>query len=293
MSDHVVIPRTALALRSPAYELFVATLSVLALVNVVLYLLIPDPPLQSILTVMNGVLSVIFFIDFLIRARTADSFTGYFLHHFGWADLLSCVPVPLFKLLRLFRLIRAIRLFQAAGGRATWARLKHERANSALVSLLLMGLLVLEFGSLLILRIEQYAEGALIVDASDALWYTIVTIATVGYGDEYPVTSAGRIAGAVIIVIGVGIFGTFTGYLANFFLAPRRRVRSAATADGPVQRQTEAPAHDPLELETIAAAVDRRARLEDLLAQSEAMVAELQDLLGRTRHDETDGPPPA
>lgn len=48
-----------------------------------------------------------------------------------------------------------------------------------------MGVLVLEFGSLLVLHFEQRAPGASIVTGSDALWYTLVTIATVGYGDEY------------------------------------------------------------------------------------------------------------
>jgi voltage-gated potassium channel len=84
-----------------------------------------------------------------------------------------------------------------------------------------MGILVLEFGSLTVLRVEQYAPGANITSASDAIWYTIVTISTVGYGDQYPVTDAGRVIGSGVIVLGVGIFGTFTGYLANFFLAPK------------------------------------------------------------------------
>ena len=48
-----------------------------------------------------------------------------------------------------------------------------------------------------------------------------MTISTVGYGDQFPVTNGGRVMGAFIIVVGVGIFGTFTGYLANLFLAPR------------------------------------------------------------------------
>ena len=86
-----------------------------------------------------------------------------------------------------------------------------------------MGILVLEFGSLEMLHVEQNAPGANITTASDALWYTIVTISTVGYGDQYPVTNAGRIVGALIIVVGVGIFGTFTGYLANLFLSPRKK----------------------------------------------------------------------
>ena len=101
--------------------------------------------------------------------------------------------------------------------------LVRDRAGSALLTLLLMGILVLEFGSLQILRFEQYAAGANITTASDALWYTIVTISTVGYGDQYPVTNAGRVMGSFIIVVGVGIFGTFTGYLANLFLSPRKR----------------------------------------------------------------------
>jgi voltage-gated potassium channel len=45
-------------------------------------------------------------------------------------------------------------------------------------------------------------------------------MSTVGYGDQYPVTEVGRLTGALIIVIGVGVFGTLTGFLANAFLAP-------------------------------------------------------------------------
>ena len=100
--------------------------------------------------------------------------------------------------------------------------LLQDRAGSALLTLLLMGILVLEFGSLWILDVEQQAAGANITTASDALWYTIVTISTVGYGDRYPVTNEGRLIGSLIIVVGVGIFGTFIGYLANLFLAPSK-----------------------------------------------------------------------
>ena len=90
-----------------------------------------------------------------------------------------------------------------------------------------MGILVLEFGSIEILYVEQNAPGANITSASDALWYTIVTISTVGYGDQYPVTNEGRVIGSLIIVVGVGIFGTFTGYLANLFLSPSRKQAAA------------------------------------------------------------------
>ncbi|MGN6127826.1 MAG: potassium channel family protein, partial [Humibacter sp.] len=112
-----------------------------------------------------------------------------------------------------------------------------DRANSALMTLLLMGILVLQFGSITMLAIEEHAEGANITSASDALWYTIVTISTVGYGDTFPVTNLGRLLGAMIIIVGVGIFGTFTGYLANLFLGPSK---SAEPAEGEVDAATAA-----------------------------------------------------
>jgi voltage-gated potassium channel len=126
--------------------------------------------------------------------------------------------------------VRVYRLMRDVGPRNILRTLVRDRAGSALLILLLMGILVLQFGSLLMLYFEQYAPGANITSASDALWYTIVTISTVGYGDQYPVTDAGRLWGSVIIVIGVGIFGTFTGYLANLFLSPRKGDKAQAEA---------------------------------------------------------------
>jgi voltage-gated potassium channel len=61
-----------------------------------------------------------------------------------------------------------------------------------------------------------------IVTAGYALWYLVVTMSTVGYGDRYPVTEIGRVFGATVLVVGVGVFGTLTGFLANAFLAPSK-----------------------------------------------------------------------
>ena len=88
---------------------------------------------------------------------------------------------------------------------------------------LLLVVLVLEFASIAVLHAERDAEGANIETASDALWWGYVTITTVGYGDEFPVTNEGRIVGVFLLTIGVGLFGTFTAFIANVFLAPQRR----------------------------------------------------------------------
>ena len=87
------------------------------------------------------------------------------------------------------------------------------------------------------LAIELQAPTRNIKDASDALWYVYVTVTTVGYGDRYPVTNAGRVVGVLIMTVGVGLFGTLTGFLANAFVSPAkdsdeaRRPHTGAQAD--------------------------------------------------------------
>jgi len=209
-------------LKSMGYEIFIGLLSILSIFNLVLVYLVKDPNLDLVLNVMNGVLSGVFMIDFIYRFATASSRKDYFVRQFGWADLLASIPIEQFKILRVFRLFRVYRLMKEVGVKAVGRGLLKERAGSALLTLLMAGLLVLQFGSLGILRFEQYAPEGNIKTASDALWYVIVTISTVGYGDRFPTTNAGRLLGSLIIVVGVGIFGTFTGYLANLFLSPQK-----------------------------------------------------------------------
>jgi voltage-gated potassium channel len=251
-------------LKNTGYEIFVGLLSILSIVNIVLLYVIDDQNLDTVLVVMNGVLSVIFLADFTYRLFTAETKALYFLREFGWADLLASLPFAQVKILRVFRLVRVFRLLRVYGVKNIASSLVNDRAGSALVTLLLMGILVLEFGSLEILHIEQDAPGANITTASDALWYNIVTISTVGYGDRYPVTNNGRIFGSLIILIGVGIFGTFTGYLANLFLG------SAKTPT------TQAPT-------TPADAQSKVSELKVLMAQQQIAMDEIEHLLQSER----------
>lgn len=69
-----------------------------------------------------------------------------------------------------------------------------------------------------------------------------MTIATVGYGDQYPVTDLGRILGSIIIIIGVGVFGTLTGYLAQAFIRPAPPVVVSAGPSAPAPAAATFPA---------------------------------------------------
>jgi voltage-gated potassium channel len=238
----VRVPKAARSeLKNISYEIFIGVLSIMSIVNLGLALFVKDEALQQILFVMNGLFSIIFLIDFTYRIFTAPSASRYFFRGFGWADLLASLPFAELKVLRLFRVLRVLRLMRELGPRTIVRSVIRDRANSALMTLLLLGVIVMQYGSMMILYVEVHAKGANITSASDALWYTIVTISTVGYGDQYPVTNAGRIIGSFIIVVGVGIFGTFTGYLANLFLGPRRYDAAAEAADA---GSADAPAPD-------------------------------------------------
>ena len=209
-------------LKNTGYEIFIGALSVLSIVNLILLYVIQDASLDVVLYSINILLTLTFLGDFLFRLTTARSKSHYFFRNFGWADLLASLPFQQAKILRLFRLVKVVRLLKEKGAKNVGRSLVKDRAGSALLSLLLVAILMLEFGSLFMLHIEADAPDANITNASDALWYVIVTMSTVGYGDEYPITNAGRLLGTCIIIIGVGIFGTLTGYLANAFLSPRR-----------------------------------------------------------------------
>lgn len=271
-------------LKGTSYEIFIGALSLLSILNMTMMAFAREESVLLVLRFMNVALSLTLLLDFAYRLRTAKSRGKYFWSGFGWADLLSSLPLPQLKVLRLFRVFRVTRLLRILGPREIWRSLRHDRAGSALYTLLLVGTLMFQFGSVTMLRFEGRAAEANIVTASDALWYSIVTMSTVGYGDQYPVTNSGRILGSLIIIVGVGIFGTLTGYIANAFLAPDPENEVTAGAAEAVAQP--APGEKPTSFQELAsglpATIDLTDRLAALLAQviaQQKALEELQQLL--------------
>jgi hypothetical protein len=121
-----------------------------------------------------------------------------------------------------------------------------ERAGTTLFAVLFLVVVLLEVASGVVLAIEMEAPGSNIHNASDALWYTWVSITTVGYGDRYPVTSAGRIVGAVTLAVGVALVGALTGFLANAFLGPDLRYQRQVTEAAQRLRDELAEMHEEI-----------------------------------------------
>lgn len=201
-----------------SYELFMAAVSLLSIFNLVLLGLLQLQTIKTVVITIDVFVSLIFFADFLQRFVKAPSKPRYFLREFGWADLLASMPFPQFKILRVFRLIKAYVITRKVGFRNVGREFFRDPARGALYLIFFLIILLLEFASMAILRIEGTDPAANIHTASDAIWWVYVTITTVGYGDQYPVTNAGRIVGMLVMLAGVGLFGVLTGFLANKFV---------------------------------------------------------------------------
>jgi len=206
-------------LKDPGYEIFIIGVSILSVINLgLVYIPGLDPDAVNVILVINFFLTIIFIADFIFRLFSAESKKHYFFADWGWADLLASIPA--LRILRIFRILKAYRLMSKYGAQNIWDQLRKHRAESMLYIVLFCVMLVIESGSILVLMAERSAPNANILTASDAMWWVYVTITTVGYGDRYPVTNAGRIVGVLVMTTGVGLFGTLAGYIANKLLAP-------------------------------------------------------------------------
>lgn len=201
------------------WEIFVLGCALLSIVNLALVILARNPDIEQVVAIMDSMLVIIFAIDFARRVRVAKDDRAYLVGGLGWLDAVSIVPM--LRIARILRIVRVVRVIGRMGGlEQTLKAFFANKATGGLLLVFLIAILVMEFGSLVVLWAERTSPDANITSAEDAVWYLIVTMSTVGYGDQYPVTELGRLFGSVIIVVGVGVFGTLTGFLANVFLAP-------------------------------------------------------------------------
>ena len=207
-------------LKRGSYECFILAVSILSIANLTLARALALPGAREILLVCDVVLSGILLLDFGFRLISAPSRRRYLIRQHGWLDFLGSIPFPGFQLARLFRVVRVIRLLRDDGLRRLRRAVLRDRAGSTLLGVLFLTLVLVEVVSTLILAIEVGAENSNIQTPSDALWWTYVTIATVGYGDRYPVTDLGRVVGAVTMTVGVVLYGAITAFLANVFIRP-------------------------------------------------------------------------
>ena len=162
---------------------------------------------------------LVFLADFVVQFFRAPSRLAYM--KWGWIDLLSSIPMlESFRIGRLARVISVIRLLRAFRSlKYLLNYLFRQRRTTSLAAVASISFVFVIFSALAVLQFETSPE-ANIRTPGDAFWWAYVTITTVGYGDKYPISHEGRIVAVMLMTIGVGLFGIFTGFVASHFVEP-------------------------------------------------------------------------
>jgi voltage-gated potassium channel len=222
---------------SNAYSIFMLVLTVLSLAIMVLLLLPLNQATLDVLRVYDNLICVVFLVDFAVNLAASHPKREYFIGRRGWLDLIGSVPSfglfpisGLLRLARISRLARVTRILRGSNRKELVADVIQNRGQYALFITVLSALLVLTASSVLMIQFESGAADANITTGGDALWWSFVTITTVGYGDQFPVTTLGRMVGVFVMFAGVGIIGSLASILASVL------VPQPEPDDGPVER---------------------------------------------------------
>jgi voltage-gated potassium channel len=204
-------------------NLLILILSAYVLIALLIDTLFKLPPeVSRILDIVDNGICLIFLFDFSVRFSRAKNKLKFM--QWGWIDLISSIPTLDFmragRMLRLIRLLRILRAFRSTKHLVT--HIFKRRTQGTLTAAAIIAVLMLIFSSIAILQFENDPNSN-IKTAEDAIWWAYVTITTVGYGDKFPITTEGRIIAALLMTVGVGLFGTFTAYLASWFVGETKK----------------------------------------------------------------------
>jgi voltage-gated potassium channel len=214
----------ALARSQEAYDRFSAAtdlpltlLAVLWLSVLVLPLVINLPAgVVRLFDLTDVVIWLLYAAEYLVRLYLSPSRTRFVTQHL--VDL-AVVVLPVLRPLRALRLLRLFTLSRAAVvlvNALTRVRgiLTHRGLHFVLIGV--TGIVVV--GSGVELAFEQHAHGANIHNFGESLWWAIVTVTTVGYGGNYPVTTGGRCVAVVLMLVGIGLIGSLSATVASYFV---------------------------------------------------------------------------
>ena len=149
----------------------------------------------------------LFVLDYVVRFSLAPKRWHWFIRHL--IDF-AIVTLPFVRPLRLLRLLVLIEVLQKAVGDAFRGRIVVYTVSGVV--------LLIYTASLAVFEKERYLHGATINSFGKAIWWSITTVTTVGYGDVYPVTDAGRIIAVLLMIGGISLVGVVTAALASWII---------------------------------------------------------------------------
>jgi voltage-gated potassium channel len=206
--------RSFVARHEVAWELSFAALAVV-FVALAFVPYEPGSSTDTYIFALEWAITGAFIIEFASRLWAAESRREYVRGH--WIDLVSCIPpTRWFRAFRLIRLLRLVRAFAGVGRAMTsMDRLARHKGLVWLVVAWLAVMLLCAVG----LYIAEYGVNQAVTSPFDALWWGLTTMTTVGYGDVIPTTPEGRLAAAVLMILGIGLYSAITATITSFLIS--------------------------------------------------------------------------
>ena len=172
----------------------------------------------ALIRALDLLISFIFLADFAAGLWLAEDRWRHFRRN--WPDLLASIPISegLFRSLRMLRLIRLVRVVRVI------ARIRRigavadstvDRSSTYIYTATITGVVILS-GAVAFFSMELETNPD-VNNFYDAVWWSVVTSTTVGYGDIYPVTWEGRLVGMLLMLFGIGLVGTVAGLVSGYF----------------------------------------------------------------------------
>ena len=207
-------------------KFFAFSIQVLIILSIVTFSIetIPDlkPQTRDILQSIELVSVIVFTIEYVLRIYVADKKLKFIFSFFGIIDLLAILPFYLsfgidlrslraLRFVRLFRLFKLVRYNKALKHFAKAIRI----AKEEIMLFLFITLILIYLSAVGIYYFEHDAQPEHFSSIFDSLWWAIITLTTVGYGDVYPITIGGRVFTFFILMIGLGIVAIPTGILSS------------------------------------------------------------------------------
>ncbi len=217
-----------------------------------------DSALRSILEWIDLGLVIFFIMEWAWRVKRSPMANWRYAARQSW-ELLGMVPlllpVPSFlRALRLLRVVRILRVFKTVGSTLGFWQRVEQRGGLKKVG---AAAAIITFGGAILVWLLERDENAKLAEFNEAIWWAVVTVTTVGYGDITPITVMGRFIAAILMVLGIGIFGVLAAAMASVMFD--EEVESEMELDMAGQLERLAKLHDSGKItdEEFAAAKER------------------------------------
>ncbi|MGB5990219.1 MAG: ion transporter [Marinifilaceae bacterium] len=203
------------------WEIFIMLLSLYVIAELSIEIISPfSYATQVILDWVDLGICMIFLLDFFYFLYYSDNKKQYFKRR--WIDLLSSIPfggiLRAFRVARVLRFLKFIKLLRGVKGVLPIIRwLTANKLRSVLISYIAILIVLVFYASLAFYSIEKDANQN-VNEFFDSIWWSFITLTSVGYGDIFPVTKAGKIIAMILTISGMGLFSLITAELSAKFL---------------------------------------------------------------------------